>query len=159
MNHEHGMQMQEIKPSSKQEESPQDYEIRMWKGKLLGAWLLTIPIAIIMLSERFPGFSLIPMEATTITLLIVGFPVIFFFGWETIKSGFYGLFTFYFNMDSLIALGTFIAYISGISSLFSFTLDYSGIAAMIMAFFITGKYVEAKARGRATQEIKKFLEL
>jgi len=156
MNHKHEMA---VKPSSNQEESPQDYEIRIWKRKLLGAWLLTIPIAIIMLSERLLGFSLIPMEATTITLLIIGFPVIFFFGWETIKSGFYGLFTFYFNMDSLIALGTVIAYISGIFSFFGFVLDYSGIAAMIMAFFITGKYVEAKARGRASQEIKKLLEL
>ena len=161
MNHEHGMQMQEMQPAktNNQEESPQDYEIRIWKRKLLGAWLLTIPIAIIMLSERLFGFAIIPMEATTITLLILGFPVIFFFGWETIKSGFYGLFTFYFNMDSLIALGTVIAYISGIFSFFNFILDYSGIAAMIMAFFITGKYVEAKARGRASQEIKKLLEL
>src|SRR3989338_5343830 len=159
--HEHGMQRQEMQPvkTKNQEESPQDYEIRMWKRKLLGAWLLTIPIAIIMLSERLFGFAIIPMEATTITLLILGFPVIFFFGWETIKSGFYGLFTFYFNMDSLIALGTVIAYISGIFSFFNFILDYSGIAAMIMAFFITGKYVEAKARGRASQEIKKLLEL
>jgi len=161
MNHEHGIQMQEMQPAktNNQEESPQDYEIRIWKRKLLGAWLLTIPIAIIMLSERLFGFAIIPMEATTITLLILGFPVIFFFGWETIKSGFYGLFTFYFNMDSLIALGTVIAYISGIFSFFNFILDYSGIAAMIMAFFITGKYVEAKARGRASQEIKKLLEL
>src|SRR3989338_7440670 len=109
MNHKHEMA---VKPSSNQEESPQDYEIRIWKRKLLGAWLLTIPIAIIMLSERLLGFSLIPMEATTITLLIIGFPVIFFFGWETIKYGFYGLFTFYFNMDSLITLPTLIAYIS-----------------------------------------------
>ena len=30
---------------------------------------------------------------------------------------------------------------------------------MIMAIFITGKYVEAIARGRASQEIKKLLEL
>ena len=30
---------------------------------------------------------------------------------------------------------------------------------MIMAFFLTGKYVEVKARGKASQEIKKLLEL
>jgi magnesium-transporting ATPase (P-type) len=30
---------------------------------------------------------------------------------------------------------------------------------MIMAFFTTGKYVEAKARGRASMEIRKLLEL
>jgi Cu+-exporting ATPase len=30
---------------------------------------------------------------------------------------------------------------------------------MIMAFFTTGKYVESKARGRASYEIRKLLEL
>ncbi len=156
--HEHGMQMQQAKTNN-HEESPEDNEMRMWKRKLLGSWILSIPIAIIMLSERLFGFSIIPEKATTITLLIIGFPVVFFFGWDTIKSGFYGLSTLYFNMDSLIALGTVIAYLSGIFSFFNFVLDYSGISAMIMAFFITGKYVEAKARGRAGQEIRKLLEL
>ena len=62
-------------------------------------------------------------------------------------------------MDSLIALGTIVAYLTGLFSLFFEIQDYSGVSAMIMAFYITGKYVEAKARGRASQEIKKLLEL
>ncbi len=62
-------------------------------------------------------------------------------------------------MDSLIALGTIVAYATGIFSLFFNIQDYSGVSAMIMAFFTTGKYVEALARGRASQEIKKLLEL
>jgi Cu+-exporting ATPase len=62
-------------------------------------------------------------------------------------------------MDSLIAMGTIIAYLTGIVSFFISIQDYSGISAMIMAFFITGKFIETKARGRASQEIKKLLEL
>jgi Cu+-exporting ATPase len=62
-------------------------------------------------------------------------------------------------MDSLIALGTVIAYITGILNYFDFVADYSGVSAMIMAIFITGKYIETKAKGRATQEIRKLLEL
>ncbi len=62
-------------------------------------------------------------------------------------------------MDSLIALGTVIAYLSGLLSYFGFVSDYSGVSAMIMAIFITGKYIEAKAKGRATQEIRKLIEL
>jgi len=62
-------------------------------------------------------------------------------------------------MDSLIALGTIIAYLTGIFALFHFVNDYSGVSAAIMAIFITGKYIESKARGRATKEIKKLLEL
>ena len=144
------------------DESIEDSEIRDWKKRLIGAWIFTIPIAIIMLLDRFLKINLfmfLPEYAMTLILLIIGFPVIFVFGFQTIKGGLRGLISFYFNMDSLIALGTLVAYLTGILSLFGLVQDYSGVAAMIMAFFITGKYVEAKARGRASQEIKKLLEL
>ncbi len=137
----------------------EDAEIQSWRRKLIWSWILTIPIAIIMLSERLFGFELIEMPYSIITILVLGFPVLFIFGFETMKSGLRGLFTFYFNMDSLIALGTLVAYLTGIFSLTGTIADYSGVAAMIMAFFTTGKYVEAKARGRASAEIKKLLEL
>ena len=139
-------------------EKIEDAEITSWKKKLFGSWILTIPIAIIMLSERLFNFPLIEMPYSIITILVIGFPVIFVFGWDTIKGGMRGLFTFYFNMDSLISLGTVVAYLTGIFYFTGFVQDYSGVAAMIMAFFTTGKYVEAKARGRASQEIKKLLE-
>ena len=141
------------------EESVEDHEIRSWKWKLWLSWIFTIPIVILMLSERILGMSLIPMPYASIVILVLAFPVVFIFGWQTIKSGLRGLFTFYFNMDSLISLGTIIAYITGFLAFTGLVQDYSGVAAMIMAFFTTGKYVETLARGRASQEIKKLLEL
>ncbi|MBS3083822.1 copper-translocating P-type ATPase [Candidatus Pacearchaeota archaeon] len=50
-------------------------------------------------------------------------------------------------------------YVTGIFAFWEYVADYSGVAAMIMAFFTTGKYVESVARGRASSEIKKLLEL
>ena len=141
------------------EEPEEDSEISSWKRKLLWTWAFTIPITVIMLSERLFHFPLIEMPYSIIAILILGFPVLFIFGWDTVKGGMRGLFTFYFNMDSLISLGTIIAYITGFIFFTGIVDDYSGVAAMIMAFFTTGKYVEAKARGRASQEIRKLLEL
>jgi len=141
------------------EEPVEDSEIVSWKRKMFWSWVLTIPIVVIMLSERVFSFELIEMPYSIITILILGFPVLFVFGFNTIKSGIRGLFTFYFNMDSLIALGTVVAYLTGIFSFTGFVDDYSGVAAMIMAFFTTGKFVEARARGRASYEIRKLLEL
>ncbi len=141
------------------EESVEDHEIRSWKWKLWLSWIFTIPIVILMLSERIFGMPLIPMPYASIVILVLAFPVVFILGWQTIKSGLRGLFTFYFNMDSLISLGTIIAYITGFLAFTGLVQDYSGVAAMIMAFFTTGKYVETLARGRASQEIKKLLEL
>lgn len=139
-------------------EQVEDSEIRGWKRNLVWSWVLTIPIVILMLSERVLGMSIIEMPYATLVVLILAFPVIFVFGWNTIKGGIRGLVTFYFNMDSLIALGTLVAYGAGVASLFGMIQDYSGVAAMIMAFFTTGKYVEARARGRASREIQKLLE-
>ncbi|MEK6811910.1 MAG: copper-translocating P-type ATPase [Nanoarchaeota archaeon] len=137
----------------------EDSEITGWKRKLFWSWVLTIPIAVLMLSERLFGYAFVEMPYSILLILALGFPVIFVFGWDTIRSGIRGLFTFYFNMDSLIALGTIIAYLTGIVYFTGIVADYSGVAAMIMAFFTTGKYVESVARGRASSEIKKLLEL
>ena len=145
---------------SRQHDEPvEDTEIQDWKTKMVWSWSFAIPIAVLMLTERLFGLEIFSMEITTIIILIIGFPVLFIFGWNTIKGGMRGLFTFYFNMDSLIALGTIIAYLTGFLSFIGIVDDYSGVAAMIMSFFTTGKYVEAVARGRASQEIKKLLEL
>jgi Cu+-exporting ATPase len=137
----------------------EDSEIRDWKKKLVGSWIFAIPIAILMILMRFFDVFIFNEQISIVILLVLGFPVVFIFGFSTLKSGLRGLFTFYFNMDSLISLGTIIAYLTGILTFFMAINDYSGVSAMIMAIFITGKYIEAKARGRATQEIKKLLEL
>ena len=140
------------------EEPSEEREMRLWKRRLWGAWIFSLPIAVLMILERF--FEIMALgELTSLIILIIGFPVVFFFGWETIKGGLRGFINFYFSMDSLIALGTIIAYLTGILSYFINVQDYSGVSAMIMAIFIAGKYIESKARGKASQEIKKLLEL
>ena len=141
------------------DEPVEDSEIKNWKRKLILSWIFTIPIVVLMLFERLFKIVIIEMPYDSILILVLAFPVVFIFGWPTIKAGIRGLFTFYFNMDSLISLGTIIAYLTGVVFFTGIVQNYSGVAAMIMAFFTTGKYVEAKARGRASQEIRKLLEL
>ncbi|MGB9521302.1 MAG: copper-translocating P-type ATPase, partial [Anaerolineales bacterium] len=64
------------------------------------------------------------------------------------------------NMDTLIAMGTIVAFITGPVKLLGFPIEnYAGIAAMIMAFHLTGRYIEAVAKGRASLAIKKLLQL
>jgi Cu+-exporting ATPase len=144
---------------SEKEESLEEDEIRDWKRKLTIAWVFAVPIAVLMVLQRVFQIMSFSEEIMIIALLILGFPVIFIAGWATLKGGLRGLFSFYFNMDSLIALGTIIAYLTGILKIFDISQDYSGVASMIMAIFVTGKYIESKARGRASQEIRKLLAL
>ncbi|MBI3622713.1 cadmium-translocating P-type ATPase [Candidatus Pacearchaeota archaeon] len=158
-NHEHH-NMQRMNHKEHNHSKPaEDSEITGWKRKLIGSWIFATPIAILMILMRLFNINIFSEEISILILLFLGLPVVFVFGFSTLKSGLRGLFTFYFNMDSLIALGTLIAYLTGILTFFMKINDYSGVSAMIMAIFITGKYIEAKARGRASQEIKKLLEL
>jgi P-type Cu+ transporter len=139
--------------------SKEDHETITWKRKMVIAIAITIPIIILMYLHMLFGISLFSMQINSIIILILSFFVIFVIGFSTIKSGLRGFYTFYFNMDSLISLGTIIAYITGILHFFMPIQDFSGVSSMIMTIFIIGKYIESKARGRAGREIKKLLEL
>ena len=134
-------------------------DIRTWRKKLLGTWILTFFIMGIMYSEFLFGVVIIPMKWMTPLLLILSFPIIFIFGFSTIKSGARGFYKLQFTMDSLIALGTVVAYLAGILSFYIDVTSFAGVSGMIMTIFITGKFIEAKAKGRATSEIRKLLEL
>jgi len=149
----------EFEETSTSSNSQKKSEISKWKAKLWGVWLLTIPIIFLMYSEKLFGLNIIPINSMTPLLLIFSFPVLFIFGFNTIKSGLRGFYKMRFTMDSLIALGTLIAFSTGILSFFMEIQDFSGVSGMIMTIFITGKYIETKAKGRATSEIKKLLEL
>ena len=151
--------MKEHNHAQVREESIEDKELKNWRRKLIGSWIFAVPVAILMILDRLFGINILPESWMIPALLILGFPVVFIFGFGTIKSGFRGFYTFYFNMDSLIALGTVVAYLTGFFSYFGFVADYSGVSSMIMAIFLTGKYIESKAKGKASQEIKKLLEM
>jgi Cu+-exporting ATPase len=139
--------------------APEDDEIAAWRKKVWIAWLITVPLILIMFSEVLFGIHLFDENMMTVVMLVLSFPIIFILGWGTLKGGLKGFTSLYFNMDSLISLGTVVAYATGFMSFFMNVQDYSGISAMIMAFFFTGKYVENLAKGRASQEIKKLLEM
>lgn len=149
----------ESKKDSASSNSEKNSEISEWKKKLVGVWLLTIPLILIMYSDKLFGYIFVSMNYMTPVMLVLSFPILFIFGFKTLKSGIFGFFKLRFTMDSLIALGTLVAYFAGVASFFVPIQDYSGVSGMIMTIFITGKFIEAKAKGRATKEIKSLLEL
>jgi P-type Cu+ transporter len=136
-----------------------DNETKKWFIRMIGSWIFTIQIMIIMYSEIIFGKMFVSENIMAPLFLILSFPIIFIFGFQTIKLGIKGLYKFYFSMDSLIALGTIIAFSTGILTFFMPIQNFSGISGMIMTIFVTGKYIESKAKGKATSEIKKLLEM
>jgi Cu+-exporting ATPase len=152
---------QEIKKDAMKDVELEKKEYKLAKNKMLGAWILTAPIALLMIIHMFfmGHTSMQIMNIINWTYIIFSIPVILYFGFEVIKSGIKSLYYLSFNMDSLIMLGTIVAFTTGPVSFFTSLENYAAIGAMIMAFHLTGRYIEAKAKGKSSEAIKKLLTL
>lgn len=136
-----------------------DLKVALARKRVLWAWLLTGPIMLYMIPHMFFHFHLLPGLFFDLAMVLLSAPVLFWLGLETYQSAWQALVHRSANMDSLISLGTLAAYFTGVLTFVMPVENYAGIAAMIMTFHLTGRYVEARARGRASQAIKKLLEL
>lgn len=147
--------------SVSQDSDRDDQMIDKAKQKMILVWLITIPAMLWMIPGMFlgyehgwplPGFYDLGMVLLAATALLGP-------GRSTLSSGFKAIFNKVPNMDSLIALGTTAAFSTGIMRFFVDLPSFAGVSTMIMAFHLTGRFIEIKARGRASQAIKKLLEL
>ena len=154
----------------------QEQEISSQSRKFWASLLLSLPMLYFMLFDFFdfiPGAALLRPYIGVISL-ILSTPVQFIIGSGFYKGTWSSLKMKTFNMDSLIAIGTSVAYFY---SLINYTLYVSstgsviGIggekipelyfetAAFLITFVILGKLLEIKAKGRTSQAIKKLMGL
>lgn len=134
------------------------------RRRMLQAWLFTIPAMLWMLaamgSARPPGGRL----AHDLGMLALSGLAIFYPGRATLRSGWRSTWQRAPNMDALIALGTLAAWLSGWLALphhygsGPMFHGFAGAAGMIMAFHLTGRFLEMRARGRASQAIRRLIE-
>jgi len=132
------------------------------KIRMRVAWAFTIPIIAWMIPEMILGQAWPNRTIYNIGMILLAVPVLFWAGKETLLSAVRAVSHGSANMDVLIALGTSTAFITGPAVFFgpiSHVMNYAGVAGMIMSFHLTGRYIEAKAKGRASQAIRKLLEL
>ncbi|NBC30939.1 MAG: HAD-IC family P-type ATPase, partial [Spirochaetes bacterium] len=133
---------------------------RMWT-----AWGITIPIILLMLPEMIFGYRFLGEVGYPLGMLLLGAAVVFIPGFPTIRSAWKSGIHLAPNMDVLIAMGTIASLASGVVAvLHSLGIapafaSFAGVAGMIMAFHLTGRYIETKAKGRASQAIKQLLTL
>ncbi|MDH5438833.1 MAG: heavy metal translocating P-type ATPase, partial [Candidatus Bathyarchaeota archaeon] len=139
-----------------EEEQRKFHEAKM---KMRVAWAFTIPIIAWMIPEMILGQAWPNRTIYNIGMIFLAVPPLFWAGKETLLSAAKAVSHGNANMDVLIALGTSTAFITGPAVFFSPIMNYAGVAGMIMSFHLTGRYIEAKAKGRASQAIRKLLEL
>ena len=123
------------------------------------AWIFTAPITVLMFMHMFFGIVWPNRMVVDLVTVVLTLPVLFFAGFPTMKAAFRSISRWNANMDVLIALGTLVALATGIFSIFTGVANFAGISAMIMAFHLTGRSIEASEKGRASQATKRLLEL
>jgi Cu+-exporting ATPase len=134
-------------------------KMRLARFRMRVAWVFTIPLMLWMLPEMFWGIMWPNELVFQLGMIVLALPVLFWVGRRTYRSGLTAVLHGYANMDTLIMLGTGASLLTGPASFFFPVANYAGVSAMIMAFHLTGRYVEETAKGRASQAIRKLLEL
>ena len=110
------------------------------------------------------GLMMIHMFVTPIPgylpiISILGLPIIFGTGWHVHVGSWKALKNKSPNMDVLVTLGSLPPYLIGLLGLFFPLQAFIEMATTIMTFHLIGKYLEARAKGRASQAIKKLLQM
>jgi len=150
---------EEAATEGEEEIDQEELKMRAARFRMRVAWAFTIPIIVWMFAEMFFGIVWPNATVYNLGMILLALPVLFWVGRKTYTGAWAAVSHGYANMDTLIALGTGVSLLTGPASFFFPVANYAGVSAMIMAFHLTGRYVEATAKGRASQAIKKLLEL
>jgi Cu+-exporting ATPase len=139
--------------------------VELARRRMIVAWTLTIPIMLWMIPEMGFGILWPSPIVFELGLLLLAIPVLLGPGRDTMQSGLAAFRHRNPNMDTLIALGSGAAVITGLfaaSHRLGFgpmIMNYAGVGAMIMAIHLTGRFVETRARGRTSAAIQQLLAL
>ncbi|MFW6013102.1 MAG: heavy metal translocating P-type ATPase, partial [Candidatus Bipolaricaulota bacterium] len=151
------------KESSKLEESQR--KVEQAKSKMWWTWAFVAPIIAWMIPEMITGVKWPSPLVYNVGMILLATPAVFWMGRQTVMSGFKSARHLAPNMDTLIMMGSATAYFTGYVTVLSqfdlapHLLNYSGVGAMIMGFHLTGRYIETKAKGRASEAIQKLMSL
>lgn len=133
---------------------------------MIQSWAVTLPLMIWMFLDMLMGIHIASMLVMELAMVGGASYVILGPGFPTLRSAIKSSINLTPNMDVLIALGTVASLTTGfvvlgneLGLIESRFYSFAGIAAMIMAFHLTGRYIETKARGRASEAITKLLTL
>ncbi len=122
-------------------------ETKSWQTKFIFSLFLTLPLFVGMFYP-FPYIYPISLVLTTLVLIFPG---------RSFYQGFLSALKLKtFSMDSLIAIGTFSAYIF---SILEGSHHYFEVAAALVTFVSLGKWLESLAKTKTSQAISKLVDL
>ncbi|WP_211263184.1 heavy metal translocating P-type ATPase [Thioalkalivibrio nitratireducens] len=131
------------------------YRARAWRRFVIAAVPTTL-IMVLMMVHMFVA----PVPAYLAVIAILACPVVFLYGgWATHVSAWRSLTNRTANMDVLISMGSLPPYLIGLVGFIYPMTSFIEMAATIMTFHLLGRYLENRAKGRASEAIRKLLTL
>jgi Cu+-exporting ATPase len=139
-----------------------------WTRLIVGA-VFTLPLFLLSMARDF-GLVGHWAHATWVNWLFLALatPVQFYVGWDYYVGGYKARRNGSANMDVLVAMGSSVAYIYSIAVLLAKTFwqsealgahVYFETSAAIITLIVLGKLLEARAKGRTSEAIKKLMGL
>jgi P-type Cu+ transporter len=149
-----------------QEKAAVDTETRLLRTKFLVGAALSVPVLV----GSFPDWFLwapAPLS-DPFALLVLTTPVQFWVGWSFHRGFWVSLKHRTTDMNTLVSIGTNAAYLYSAALTFfpasiapagMETMTYYDTAAILMTLIVMGRWLEAKAKGRTSEAIKKLMGL
>lgn len=134
-------------------------DIRAQKRLLVLGLAFTIPLVAYGMAREF---RLLSFEGDRYAMLAAATLVQFVVGWKFYVGAFRGLRSGFANMDLLIVTGSSAAYFSSLLSVLGAIRDgglYFETGAAIITLIRLGKYLEARAKGRASEALRALVGL
>ncbi len=156
------------------EAKAREHEINEQRRLLITGLIFTVPLFLFAMARDFGllpamfyetaamgGMERVPAPWTNWIMLALATPVQFYVGWQYYVGAFKALRNKSANMDVLIAMGSSAAYFYSLPITFGLLAGhvYFETAAVIITLIKLGKFLEARAKGRTSEAIKKLMGL
>ena len=145
------------------EAKAREHEIAEQKRLLIIGLIFTVPLFLFSMSMDFGILPMAWMDAAWARWLmfVLATPVQFYVGWQYYTGAYKSLRNNSANMDVLIAMGSSVSYAYSIVVMLGLISGhvYFETAAMIITLIRLGKFLEARAKGRTSEAIKKLMGL
>lgn len=146
------------------EKAEREKEIKKLRVTLIASIILSSPLLLAMIFSML-GID-VPFLHDAFFQLVIATPIQFIIGFRFYKHAFYALRSGSSNMDVLISMGTSAAYFFSLYNVFFEPAKMGGMkdlyfeaSAVIITLILLGKYMEAVAKGKTSEAIKKLMGL
>lgn len=140
-----------------QKAETRDLLIRFGTAGFLSSQLMIYSIALY--AGYFQGIDAGTKRILELIAMVLTVPVIFYSGMPLVRNTLIGLRRLHFSMDSLIVIGACSAFVYSIYEMVTGGAVYFDTAAMIITLILLGRYLEAIAKGKASEAVERLIEL